>query len=126
MRSREQCRLRAETSTPRRDVLGFHFPGAVAAVRATCTDEDALAAFALVSLESPVQPGQIDFREVATARAAQVTAVPDVLAEEHDRQTEPADIVVIPFAILMGDVARAAEDDQHGRVHGFVERLVPF
>src|SRR6478736_4092224 len=75
------------------NVLRLHFPRAVAAVRAARANEHALAARSLVPFEPPVQPGQVDFGEVATARAAQVTAMPDVLAEEHDRDAERAEAV---------------------------------
>src|SRR6188768_1055696 len=74
------CRRRAASEFSG-DVHRLVFPGGVAAVGAAGADEQALAGHRLIALEPPVEPGEVDLREVASARAKQIAAVPEILAE---------------------------------------------
>ena len=64
-------------------------------------------------IQPPVQPRQVDLGVVTAMARRQISSVPESLAEEHDRDSTGADVVVVALAARVRDVARATENDQH-------------
>ncbi len=66
--SRQRCEFQRVDQQLRwstlRNVRRHHFPGGIITVGAICTDEHALTCFRFVSLEPPIEPREVDAREV--------------------------------------------------------------
>src|SRR5690349_3751420 len=96
-------------------------PRSVVAVGTAGADEKTLSGRRLVALQPPIQPREIDLREVATASAEQIAAMSEVLAEPDHRDVELADRVVALRATVVRNIVGPAFDEQDRRVNQVVE-----